>query len=292
MGQRMTITILDGGMGQELLARSGAEPTPLWATQVMLDRPDLVRDIHRDYFAAGSTVATTNTYGLHRDRLAPHGMEDRFDDLNRVACRMAADARDAAGGGQVAGSLGPLGWSYLTDAPPENAALLFAEIAAVQAPFVDLFLIETAASVAQARAAVEGARRLGKPVWLAVSVADDNGHVLRSGEAVAAILDHLDGVDALLVNCSTPEAVSAALPDLRGAGVPLGAYANGFTGIVTSFARAGSTVKQLTARTDLTPDAYADFAETWVASGATIIGGCCEVGPAHIAELSRRFASN
>jgi S-methylmethionine-dependent homocysteine/selenocysteine methylase len=286
----MTITILDGGMGQELMARSGAEPTPLWATQVMLDRPDLVRDIHSDYFAAGASIATANTYGLHRDRLAPHGMEDRFHDLNRVACQMAVDARDAAGGGRVAGSLGPLGWSYLTDAPPDDAAQLFAEIAAIQAPFVDLFLIETAASVAQARAAVAGALGHGKPVWLAVSVADDNGQLLRSGEPVAAVLDHLDGVDALLVNCSTPEAVSAALPDLRGAGVPLGAYANGFTGIVTSFAKAGATVKQLTARTDLSPDAYADFAEAWVTSGATIIGGCCEVGPAHIAALARRLA--
>ncbi|MGB8815569.1 MAG: homocysteine S-methyltransferase family protein, partial [Paracoccaceae bacterium] len=56
------ITLLDGGMGQELLARTGDAPTPLWATQVMLDHPNVVRDIHADYFAAGATVATTNTY--------------------------------------------------------------------------------------------------------------------------------------------------------------------------------------------------------------------------------------
>ena len=65
------ITLLDGGMGQELVARSGDDPTPLWATRVMLDHPGLVRDIHADYFAAGATIATTNTYAIHHDRLEP-----------------------------------------------------------------------------------------------------------------------------------------------------------------------------------------------------------------------------
>lgn len=287
----MGITILDGGMGQELLARSGAEPTPLWATQVMLDRPDLVREIHDDYFAAGATIATANTYGLQRDRLAPHGMEDRLAELHVLACQTAAASRDAAGGGQVAGALGPLGWSYTLDAPPANAAELFGEICEIQAPYVDLYLIETASSLAQARAAVDGAQGRGKPVWLAVSVADEDGTRLRSGEPVAKVLDQLDGVDALFINCSTPEAVSAGLRQIAGSPLPLGAYANGFTGIVSSFAQAGSTVRELSAREDLGPEAYANFAEDWAEIGATIIGGCCEVGPAHIAELTRRFAS-
>jgi homocysteine S-methyltransferase len=63
------ITLLDGGMGQELLARSGDEPTPRWATRVMIDHPELVRRVHDDYFAAGANVATTNTYAIYHDRL-------------------------------------------------------------------------------------------------------------------------------------------------------------------------------------------------------------------------------
>ncbi|MDA8587001.1 homocysteine S-methyltransferase family protein, partial [Rhodobacteraceae bacterium] len=63
----MSITILDGGMGQELLARTGAAPTGLWSTQVMMDHPDAVRAIHDDYFAAGADIATTNTYAILRD---------------------------------------------------------------------------------------------------------------------------------------------------------------------------------------------------------------------------------
>ena len=91
------------------------------------------------------------------------------------------------------------------------------------------------------------------------------------------------------MNCSIPEAVSQAMPILAGHGLTLGAYANGFTKITNGFASGKTTVDLLTARTDLGPDAYADFAQSWVDMGATIIGGCCEVGPAHIAELVRRF---
>ena len=69
------ITLLDGGMGQELVARSGDDPTPLWATRVMIDHPGMVRDIHSDYFNAGASVATTNTYAIHHDRLDRFGLD-------------------------------------------------------------------------------------------------------------------------------------------------------------------------------------------------------------------------
>jgi homocysteine S-methyltransferase len=106
------ITLLDGGMGQELLARSGDAPTPLSATQVMIDHPGLVQAVHADYFAAGATMATTNTYALHHDRLAGTAAETRFAALHAQALAEAQAARDAAGRGRLAGSIGPLGASY------------------------------------------------------------------------------------------------------------------------------------------------------------------------------------
>jgi homocysteine S-methyltransferase len=78
------------------------------------------------------------------------------------------------------------------------------------------------------------------------------------------------------------------MPGLATLGGRFGAYANGFSGISADYVP-GSTVKALKGRTDLGPEAYADFALGWVAEGATIVGGCCEVGPAHIAELARRL---
>ncbi len=292
----MTITLLDGGMGQELLARTGAEPTGLWATQVMIDHPDAVRGIHADYFAAGADIATTNTYAIHRDRLDPAGRGEAFEALHKQAVDLAVAARDAAGGGKIAGALGPLGWSYKAElAPPsEIAGDLYAEIVAIQDGAVDLFLLETMSGIDQTRGGLIGTAAVDTPVWVALSVDDEDGTKLRSGEPLAEVLPLIDDydVEAVLLNCSRPEAISTGLTVLADAGRPFGAYANGFTSISESFKAAGQTVKELTRRQDLGPVDYADFAERWAELGATIIGGCCETGPAHIAELAKRFGKD
>lgn len=290
----MDITILDGGMGQELVRRAG-RATPLWSTQALLDEPDLVRGVHRDFFAAGAEVATADTYALLPDRLAPHDLAERLEELIDIACTIAAEARDAAGRGLVAGSLGPLGFSYRPDlAPPvERAAEIYAHVAARQARVVDVLLLETMSSVDEARGALMGARTAGKPVWLALSVMDEDGTRLRSGEALSDIAPLLPEYrpERVMLNCSRPEAVSRGLPILAGLGLPFGAYANGFTQIDPRFDRIGATTDLLTAREDVGPERYADFAAEWAEAGASTIGGCCEIGPAHIAELSRRLKS-
>jgi S-methylmethionine-dependent homocysteine/selenocysteine methylase len=288
----MSITILDGGMGQELIARAGSA-TSLWSVQALLDNPEMVRAVHDEYFAAGADIATTNTYSVLPDRLAHHGLSDRLTVLQQLACQQAVDARDAHGSGLVAGSLGPQGFSYQPDKSPpsEEAAETYHTICKIQADFVDLFLFETMSSVDQARGGLMGAAGLGKPVWLALSVDDKNGTKLRSGENLTDILPLLAEFQpaAVLVNCSVPEAVSNAVPLLVGNGIPVGAYANGFVGIADAFNQVGATVDALETRKDLGPEAYADFAQEWVDAGATIIGGCCEVGPAHIKLLAGRF---
>ena len=283
------ITILDGGMGQELMARSVAEPTPLWATKVLIEQPELVRAVHHDFFAAGATVATTNSYAIHHDRLIPAGLDDQFETLHRAACEIACASRDAAGGGYVAGAIGPLIGSYKAFLLPDDAIKRFAEICSIQAPYVDRYLIETVSSLDHVRATLAGASGHGKPVWLSVSVDDHDGTKLRSGEPLEDVMDCIDTADALLVNCATPEAVTVAVDIIKGCEKPFGAYANGFTEFSQSFVQVGATVRELSTRTDLTPDAYAEFAEAWAQMGATIIGGCCEVGPAHIAEIARRL---
>ena len=101
------ITLLDGGMGQELVARSGDDPTPLWATRVMLDHPGMVRDIHLDYFTAGASIATTNTYAIHHDRLIGFELDPMFHALHLRALAEAHEARANAGRGQSAGTMGP-----------------------------------------------------------------------------------------------------------------------------------------------------------------------------------------
>jgi S-methylmethionine-dependent homocysteine/selenocysteine methylase len=283
------ITLLDGGMGQELVARSGDAPTPLWATRVMLDHPGMVRAIHADYFAAGASIATTNTYAIHHDRLERFDLDGLFETLHRTALSQASEARAAHGRGLIAGSMGPLVASYRPEVtqPLDEAAPKYAEIAALLGPHVDLILLETMASVLQAEGALKGAQVAGKPVWLSVTVNDHDGRLLRSDEPIADLAPIIETYRpaAVLVNCSVPEAMAAALAEVAKFSLPYGAYANGFTHISGNFLKDAATVSELTHRHDLTPAKYTEFAMGWVAQGATIVGGCCEVGPAHIRHL-------
>jgi len=296
------ITLLDGGMGQELIKRSGRPPSPLWATQVLIDQPHLVADVHLAYADAGATVATTNSYAIHRDRLrgadknhyAAEGLllpnrEDDLVGLLHAATSAADDVRDRC---RIAGAVGPLGGSYNASLHPESdvAQSLFGEIVSIIEPRVDLILFETVPSIRAARDALAAARdSTDLPVWLAFTVDDDNGALLRSGERVVDAARAVRDADALLANCSAPEAMPKALSALATVGKPIGAYANAFQAITGEFIAGGTTVSSLSAREDLTAHTYAQHALTWVAEGATIIGGCCETNPSHIAEIARRL---
>ena len=284
------ITLLDGGMGQELVHRAGDSPTPLWSTQVMLDHPGLVQEVHSDFNTAGATIATTNTYAIHRDRLEGTGLEAMFDDLHHKAIYEAKQS----GAARIAGSIGPLGASYRPDLEPphEEAVAKYSEVAQMLLPHVDLFICETVVSVAHAEAVLEGIGAVGKPVWIAFSVSDRDGTVLRSGEPLADGLAVVEAAEAVLVNCSAPEAIPAALAVLATSDKPYGAYANGFEQITEDFLADKPTVDSLKKRRDLTPALYADHAMAWVEQGATIIGGCCEVGPMHISQIAGRLRAD
>lgn len=287
------IILLDGGMGQELVHRAGNKPTPLWSTQIMQDHPGMVQGVHADYFAAGATIATTNTYAIHHDRLLGTGIEGQFADLHNRAISEAKAARDAHGTGRIAGAIGPLRASYRPDLHPvsRTAVPLFAEVAHLLAPHCDLILLETVSSIAHAKDALQGAKETNLPVWLSLSVSDSDGTKLRSGENLSDVAEAADLSDAVLVNCSAPEAVTKAMPILASFGKPFGGYANGFVQITEDFLKDKPTVDTLTARRDMGPRAYAGYVMEWVAAGATIVGGCCEVSPAHIAEVASRLTA-
>ena len=288
----MTSVILtDGGMGQELVRRSKSEPTPLWSARVLIDEPELVRDLHAEFIRAGARVITVNTYSATPERLAREGAEELFEALQKRGIELARQARDEAGDAAIAGCLSPLFGSYapaLTISFEETLAT-YRRIVAAQADGVDLFLCETMASADEARAAVIAASESGKPVWVSWTLADHGTPRLRSGETIATAASALGDlpVAARLLNCCRPEAIATALPELMALGGPVGAYANGFTSVEAL--KHGSTVEVLHARHDLDAEAYADQAMGWVEAGAGIIGGCCEVGPAHIAALRDRL---
>ena len=290
------IHFLDGGLGQEIQNRATARPHPLWSVKVMYDEPDVVSAVHRDFISAGARVITANTYTASPPRLRRDGDISQIGDIHNTALRLARAAIDKADDPalQLAGCLPPLVGSYVAEVSLDFEASLadYRQLVALQKDEVDLFLIETISNIAEARAALTAVKEAGTPGFVGLTICDDNSNRLRSGEELSDALDQLLplGPDGIMVNCSLPEAVSAAMPVLAGLPVPFGGYANGFTSI--DALRPGGTVASLSARTDLGPEAYADFACSWVEAGATIIGGCCEVGPAHIAHLADRLRND
>lgn len=282
--------LLDGGMGQELAARGLETSDGLWSARALLDAPEAVLAVHRDFVAAGTDVITTNSYAATRRRLDPSGISDGFTRCNRVAGTLARRAADEADRPVlVAGSLPPIHGSYRPDRVRclDEIEPLYREQAEILAESVDLFLCETMSTAAEALAAARGAAATGLPIWVSWTVADDGSGLLRSGETVQQAIASLHGiaVEALLLNCSMPESIEAALPGLtKHAGRAFGGYANGFSAIDANFEVAdGAHVPDR--REELTPQRYAEHARRWLDAGASIVGGCCEVGPAHIARM-------
>ncbi len=286
----VAVTLLDGSMGQELINRGAGGHGLLWAAEALLAAPGVVRDIHVDYIEAGADVITTNSYSTIRNKFEPAGLVDRLEAMNRLAGRLAVEAREQCGRPvRIAGSLPPQKGSYRPDrvASEREMEALYREQADFLAEYVDLFLCETMSCAVEARAAAAAARATGKPVWVSWTLADQGPTRLRSDEtldeALAALADL--GVEALLVNCSTPESITRAVPRLAGLSErPVGAYANGFTPIPERWDYRGNESLP-PSRQDLRPEEYAQFAARWMRDGATIIGGCCEIGPPHIRRL-------
>ena len=281
-----SITVLDGGMGQELLRRSKRAASPLWSADLMMHEPVLVRDLHRDFIDSGARVITLNTYSATPDRLDRHNALSQLESLHKAAISAARQAIDIAAvdNVRVAGCLPPLVASYRPDVSPNfNDSLdTYRRLVELQSSASDLYLCETMSSIADARAACMAGVESGKPVWVALTVSDEHMGHLRSGELLVDAVHTLEaeGADAILLNCSQPESVSACWPQLSQATVPYGAYANGF--ITIAPLQPGGTVEYLEAREDLNPEQYAEHALYWASAGASIVGGCCEVGPAHI----------
>ena len=255
-----------------------------------MEKPEVVRAVHEDYVKAGARVIITNSYSTVPSYLAKENMQSRYVELTTIAARLAREVADAdATGVQVAGCLPPLSESYRPDLVPddETSRPIYAEIVKALSANVDLYIAETMSSVREAVNAASTARQTDpdKPLWVALTLADQPGGGLRSGETMQQVVAGLEpyNVDAFLFNCTDPGAISVALEQLAPlTDKPTGAYPNRFH--VPPGWTLDNEIK--TEPTEMTVEEYLDFVATWRRSGATIIGGCCGVGPEFIAALS------
>lgn len=293
------LRLLDGGMGRELMRIGAPFRVPEWSALALLEAPEFVFTAHKAFIDAGARVITSNSYALVPFHIGLQRFTEQGLALAELAGQMARKAAQQADQQvTVAGSLPPALGSYRPDLfdHDQSVAIHRTLIAGLDA-HVDVWLAETQSSIAEVRAVREALAGNAKPLWLSFTLEDSEQGVprLRSGETVAeavAVAIELDA-KAVLFNCSQPEVMAAALGVARQAlenaqaTVELGVYANAFPVMQVEEEGADTTLHDI--REDLGPDAYAKWADLWVAQGASIIGGCCGIGPEHIAELRRHF---
>jgi S-methylmethionine-dependent homocysteine/selenocysteine methylase len=162
------VTILDGGMGGELIRRRVTPGNELWSAQALLDAPDAVLAVHRDYIGAGAQIITTNSYSTIPSYLGKLDLTARYIELTALAGRLARQAADEAPRPvQVAGS------------PPDEQALpIYRELATALAPYVDLYLCETMSCIRESVNAASAARSVGGPgktIYLSWTLAESPG---------------------------------------------------------------------------------------------------------------------
>jgi S-methylmethionine-dependent homocysteine/selenocysteine methylase len=282
--------ILDGAIGTEILRRNVT-----WADHQLTNRPDFVRGIHEDYIRAGADVISTNSFQLcrralynhfrddaHRRHIGAADLDDRANRLLAASVRLAVEARQRAAAPRpvaVAAAVTTLEWCFRPDLAPstDQARSEYQEILqVVKDAGADLVLLETVNSIPEARVALEVAKQIGLPCWIAF-VPDERGRLF-TGETLQQAVGELEprGVDAILLNCAPPDDITTGMTQLAPhARVPIGAYAH-----------IGRFDPPEWLFTDEYPvPRYRDVAARWKQMGGRILGGCCGTTPDHIAAL-------
>ncbi len=281
-----SVALLDGGLGQEIYRRARAVSSPLWSVAVMQEQPEVVAGVHADFIRAGAKTLSLNTYTATPTRLREQGQLEQIETIHQQAFAVLEQAIKSTGADvDIAGCLPPLIGSYRGQ--PERS---FEDVLAEYQTLVqlqsraDVLLIETMTNTLEARAACAAAKTLDKPFGVAFRL-EANGK-LRSGEsleqAIAAVAKY--SPTAVMLNCCDPEVLTAAMPELVSRYSLVGGYANAFQS-VEALAQGGS-VDLLEARTDVSPETYAEHVRRWLTGGAKVVGGCCEITPGFIQHLT------
>ena len=264
---------------------------PLWSARVLIERPELIAQVHAEYIEAGADIVTTASYQASFEALADRGLDDSAAaELMRGATRLARSAVEAAGRHDVlvAASVGSYG-AFLADGSEytgdygrsvEELVGFHRRRLALLQPGADLVAFETVPSIVEA----EAIGRLldedpGPGAWLAFSCRDAE-HLCDGTpiEGACALLSDCDRLEAIGINCTAPRHIEGLLHRLAfwprarivypNSGEGYEAQARGWSGESTSL-----------------PE-LVRLAGRWLEAGADLIGGCCRTTPAHIAALA------
>ena len=289
--------ILDGGMGQELLARGMDSTGTLWSAKALIEPKyhKLIEDIHRDFVKSGAEIIVTATFTSRRIRLRENGIEDQYEKLNKTAGEIAQKVKKDYPNIFIAGGLPP---QYLTyEADTRSAKEIFEnynEQASILNPYIDFFYLDVLSSVNEIEIAINAIKKFEKPYLIGAHISE--GTKLPSGEKISDIVTKIkhEKLLGLILACISPENYELNKKELKKIGVPFGFKVNGFittkpkSGYTKSYkkSKSGNPNEFLGQRKDLTPEKIKELAKIFKEDGATILGGCCEIKPSHIKEIA------
>lgn len=276
------IIVLDGATGTNL--QKAGMPTGVCPEQWILDHPDVLVDLQTDYINAGSNIVYAPTFSGNRIKLEEYGLQDRLEEINTKLVELSKKAVARTGyRAYVAGNLTMTGRQLypIGKLMPEELIDVYKEqIQCLVKVGVDLLVVETMMSLAEARAALIAAKETcDLPVIISMTYGEDGRTLYGTDPATAVVVLQSLGADAIGINCSTgPEEMIPLVEQMKQyANVPILAKPNaGMPELVD-----GETVYAMT------PEEFAAYGRRLVEAGAGIVGGCCGTTKDHITALAQ-----
>jgi len=292
--------ILDGGMGQELLHKGLKPKGTLWSAHALIDESchQMVIDAHLDFINAGAEVIVTSTFTARRNRLIQNDCEKYFEKINIKAVELAQKARDISKKNiLIAGGLPNQKQTYTADLGKDLNLIEknFYDQAKILKNGIDFYYLDVMSSGLECEIALKTIESFNLPVLVGVHLRD-NGQ-LPSGEKIEDIVKKYKNKNwlGIIMACVSPKAFIAVANNLKKIDMPYGFKLNAFNKIPVGYTvaskdawgNAGNPNTVLGTNTELNESKFYEYVKKFMENGATILGGCCEIGPSHIKEISK-----
>ena len=294
------VQILDGGMGQALLAKGLKTKGSLWSASALIEEKyhQLVIDTHLDFINSGADVIVTNNFSARRSRTLQNNVDEHFNYANQKAGELALKAKEVSKKNiLIAGSLPAQFDTYVPDERDQNLIKKdFYDQANLLKPFIDFFYLDVLSSIREIEIALNVVEKMNLPVLIGMHIRE-NGK-FPSGETITKMIETCKSKNwlGLIMACVSPEIIANTIDEIRSLKIPFGFKANLWkeqplpVGEIVRIDAAGfgeNPVNVLGSRKDITGEKFCDFSKKMVGKGATILGGCCETKPFHINAISQ-----
>jgi len=294
------IRILDGGMGQHLLAKGLKTKGSLWSATALIYEKyhQLVVDAHLDFIKSGADVIVTNNFSARRTRMVQNKVEEHFNYANEKAGELALKAKEISKKNVlIAGSLPAQNDTYVLDQRDKKVIEKgFYDQAKLIKPFVDFFYLDVLCGSKECEIALNITEKLKLPVLVGLHI-KKNGK-LPSDETISEVVEKCRNKNwlGLVVACVSPEIIENTIDEIKQLKIPFGFKANLWkTEEPVPIHKLASPTDKIGAnptetmgtRDDYTDIRFLEFSKKMMSKGATILGGCCETKPSHIKKISQ-----